>query len=236
MKPFQARIDEFVAIVIDWAEDIPVRPVRDPTKTLEKLEILTTHGQDFLVANVRGCGACGYRAFITNLVLKNTGKLLPYDPAGIHDHIAALKTIMLDFIDILADVSDEDNTKKNQWFINGLLDIPDNKIQLGDSPTLLEYRRLVITQSYYASNYDFQLLAMLFKVQINIIISKLPNRINPELLDSFSHYSYTGVGMRIAAPCKDHYNIVQVPMHYQVVLSIPNNMREISFQEPYPSM
>jgi hypothetical protein len=158
------------------------------------------------IADVRGDGACGWRAFISGVVRIITGgrKRLPYDPVGLPDFLARIKVLVLELVQLLQQNPD------NRDFITALFKNPDN----GQPNTFETYRVMVTNQAYQATNYELRLLCVLFGLfdaqltQVNII------RQTPSFGEIYQSISATG---QIQPVSNGHINILHVPGHYKSI-------------------
>lgn len=161
---------------------------------------------DLGVADVRGDGACGWRAFIAGAIRLLTGKRLSFDPAGMTNYVTQVKQLMFRLIEILT------QTPGNEDFITSLYNNPDN----GECKTFQIYTAMVANPSYYATNFELRLLCVLFGMfdpqlsQVNII------RENPSSVEVYQSLSASG---QIAPVSNSQINILiqQVRRHYMSI-------------------
>lgn len=117
------------------------------------------------ISDVRGDGACGWRAFITGAIRVLCGKQLSYDPEGMIKFIFEAKQLLVELVQILLQIP------TNQEFITGLMTIPAN----GGRKNLDTYTSMVLADDYQATNFELRLLCVLFGLvntqlsQVNII-------------------------------------------------------------------
>jgi hypothetical protein len=157
--------------------------------------------------DVRGDGACGFRAFLSEVIYQASHKqvLLPYDPAGIHIYIKELKEIICEFIDIIHAVP------ANAWFVNDILSVPQN--QKRGIATIDEYKIFLMQKDYFMTNYEIRLIAMLFKTQINII--------REHTFSTETHQCFPPVDKDIAPVDSDsQYTLIQRRNHFVAAVNV----------------
>lgn len=108
-------------------------------------------------ASINGDGNCGPRAFLTSLALVKFGLLLPHDPQGMLDWVLRMKLLMAQHMMHLISAG--------VLSVSDLLTIPEN----GRIETLDEYFAKFMSNGYFLTNFEFQVLATMFDAQINII-------------------------------------------------------------------
>jgi hypothetical protein len=162
---------------------------------------------ELFISDVRGDGACGWRAFITGVIRIICGKQLPYDPARMQEFIYEVKLLLIELMHIIA------QNPINKDFINNVLTNPDD----GAPKTLYTYEIMILDPSYQATNYNLRMLCILFGLvnpqltQVNIIRS-VP-------LFGEIYQSITGIG-HILPVSNDQINILHVPGHYKSIVSL----------------
>jgi hypothetical protein len=180
-------------------------------RRVESVLRLQVSGRDMSlnIADVRGDGACGWRAFITGVIRIITGGQvrLSYDPAWMSEFVANAKVLVLELVQILA------LNPGNQEFIIALYNNPDN----GARKTFDTYKTMVSQPSYHATNFEMRLLCVLFGMfdsrlsQVNVI------RETPRFGEQYQSMSASG---RIAPVSNEHINILHVPGHYKSVVHL----------------
>lgn len=159
------------------------------------------------IADVRGDGACGPRAFITGVIRISTGVRLSYDPARMIEFVAKVKVLMLELVRFLS------QNPGNQEFITALYNNPDN----GATKTFVSYTAMVSNSAYHMTNFELRLLCMLFGMfdprlsQVNII------RREPKFGEQYQSLSASG---QIEQVSNENINILHVPGHYMSIVHL----------------
>jgi len=167
------------------------------------------------IADVRGDGACGPRAFITGVIRIITGGQVPkvrpvhlsYDPARMIEFVAKVKVLMLELVQFLS------QNPGNQEFITALYNNPDN----GAVKTFASYKAMVSNPAYHMTNFELRLLCVLFGMfdprlsQVNII------RKTPKFGEQYQSLSASG---QIEPVSNEHINILHVPGHYMSIVHL----------------
>jgi hypothetical protein len=241
MRVLQVRLAEFDAKLKEFA-------IHSATRPDSAFEICEQADNTFILANVCGCGACAFHAFIANRILKLTDIVIPHctGDEGAHRLVAELKELLLEFCTIL------ETNQRNADFIASILVVEvledrtkpidlDVGFEITEEErrffstfpasttrklsTLQEYGAMIRAPNYYGTDSEFRLMAILFRVQINVFRDIRAEVNQLQALDPTNfetHHSYVGSGMVIEAPAENHYNIFHSSAHYQVAYSIPN--------------
>lgn len=189
----QQVLCDIVALLVDDNSDH--RHVKHSSKP-EKTEI-----------DVRGDGACGWRAFLTSLLRLVAGLNLSYDPAGMPEAILMVKHLLLELVQILA------SNPENRDFITALYNIPQN----GVCGTFAAYSSKILVPTYFATNFELRLLCMLFEMidpvygQVNVFHKKV------HFGEQFQCISASG---RVVPLQQDQIHILQVPGHFKSIMWI----------------
>ena len=153
------------------------------------------------ISDVRGDGACGWRAFVSGVIRLVCGKQLAYDPKQMIEFIHEVKLLLIELVGILA------KNPTNEDFINGLMTVPDNS----GKKNLHSYSAMVLAPDYQATNFELRLLCVLFGLwnpqlsQVNII------RNTPLFGEIYQSISVSG---RVLPVSNEQINILHVPGHY----------------------
>lgn len=159
------------------------------------------------ISDVRGDGACGWRAFITGVIRILCGKQLSYDPARMIEFIHEVKVLLVELVHILV------KNPANKDFITDLMTVPEN----GRRQNLATYTAMVLAPDYQATNFELRLLCVLFGLvnpqlsQVNIIQN------TPSLLEIYQSMSGSG---RIEPVSNQQINILHVPGHYKSIIHL----------------
>jgi len=169
-------------------------------------------------SDVRGDGACGFRAILTSY-LNTIGIVLTYDPLCMENYILKIKECMYVLLLILAE------NCENRDFINCLLSNP----ALASKKTITEWFEHIKKNDYQCTDGDIRLIAILFGMlpgndkitQINVLKLK-PVEHNP--YQSFNSYG-TSI---IVLPCSEsHINIIHTGGHFRSVSNFTGNIPPI---------
>ena len=156
------------------------------------------------ISDVRGDGACGWRAFITGAIRLVCGKQLSYDPSRMSEFIYEVKLLVIELVQILA------QNPLNGDFIGDMMTVPEN----GGKKNLETYSRMVLAPDYQATNFELRLLCVLFGLvnpqlsQVNVIHS------NPIFGEIYQSISVSG---RVLPVSNEQINIWYVSGHYKSV-------------------
>jgi hypothetical protein len=159
------------------------------------------------ISDVRGDGACGWRAFVSGVIRLVCGKQLAYDPKQMIEFIQEVKLLLIELVGILA------KNPANEDFINGLMTVPEN----GGQKNLHSYSAMVLVREYQATNFELRLLCVLFGLvnpklsQVNII------RNTPFFGEIYQSISVSG---RVLPVSNEQNNILQVPGHYKSIVHL----------------
>ena len=154
---------------------------------------------------VRGDGNCGLRAFLTAYAArKDIG--LPIDPPGMIEWIFRLKFLMIQEINNLIEIG--------VIALSDLLSIPENP--LGAGAELNDYFALFLTDGYHITNFDFRVLASMFRLQINVI------RQHTNSIDDVQ--CFVRHGNRIDLNITEHICIVQQPNHFVPLIQVEEHL------------
>lgn len=180
-------------------------------RRVECCETLRIDGKELIlqVADVRGDGACGWRAYIAGIVRIITGGKvrLSYDPARMSVFLPRLKELLLELVKLLM------QNPANSDFIDALFTVPQN----GGRNTFDTYAVMISKSSYQATNFELRLLCMLFGLfddriaQVNII------RHTPYFGEIYQSITVSG---RVAPVSNAHINIMHVPGHYKSIVNL----------------
>ena len=170
-------------------------------------------------SDVRGDGACGFRAILTSY-LNTLGISLTYDPLCMENYILKLKECMYELLLILSE------NCENRDFINCLLSNPALGIKVAN---ITEWFEKIKQNVYHCTDGDIRIIAILFGMlpendkitQINVLKLK-PVEHNP--YQSFNSY---GTSL-IVLPCSEsHINIIHTGGHYRSVSNFAGNLLQI---------
>jgi len=159
------------------------------------------------ISDVRGDGACGWRAFLAGAIRVICWKQLSYDPAQMIKFIHEVKLLLIELVQILA------QNPANGDFIVGLMTVPEN----GGQKNLHSYSAMVLAPDYQATNFELRLLCVLFGLvnpqlsQVNII------RSNPVFGEIYQSISVSG---RVLPVSNEQINILHVPGHYKSIVNL----------------
>lgn len=159
------------------------------------------------ISDVRGDGACGWRAFITGAIRILCGKQLSYDPEQMIEFIHEVKLLVVELVRILA------QNPSNKDFITDLMTVPQN----GRRQNLDTYNAMVLAPDYQATNFELRLLCVLFGL-VNPQLAQV-NIIRNTPLFGEIYQSMTGSG-RIVPVSNQHVNILHVPGHYKSIIHL----------------
>lgn len=166
----------------------------------------------FETSDVRGDGACGFRAIISSY-MNILHIQMSYDPLCMKNFILILKDCMYDLLLILNENS------KNREFVACLLSNPGLGSKVAN---VSEWFEKIKQNGYYCTDGDIRLIAILFGMlpeqdkieQINVLKLK-PVEHNP--YQSFNCYGTP----EIVLPSNDsHINIIHTGCHYRSVTNI----------------
>ena len=175
-------------------------------------ETVDVKGNQILIhtSDVRGDGACGFRAILTSFLLRTAEKELPYDPIGMPEFILELKNCMHDLMRILVQDSE------NREFIIGLLRNPANDRQ---NANIEEWFEMISDNGYYCTDGEIRLVAILFGLlpeadrftQINVL------KLRPTEHNIYQSFNCYGTP-EIVLPCPEsHINIIHTGGHFRSV-------------------
>ncbi len=159
------------------------------------------------VSDVRGDGACGWRAFITGMIRVLCGKELPYDPSQMADFVRDVKLLMFELLRIII------RNPANADFVAELFTIPQN----GSPKTLDTYIKLASRSDYFATNIEMRLLCSLFGMvnpdlsQVNVV------RVTPYFGEIYQSISASG---HVEQVSNKQINILQVPGHFMSIVKL----------------
>lgn len=166
------------------------------------------------IANMRGDGACGWRAFISAVMQIMCGKQLSYDPSRMIEFIYEVKLLVFELAQILA------QNPANQNFITSLMTVPEN----GGRKNLETYKAMLLSPDYHVTNFELRVLCVLFRLvnpqlsQVNII-HKTP------LFGEF--YQSISASGHIELVNKEQPTLWRVPGHFMTVLSMEGEIPRI---------
>ena len=177
----------------------------------------------FRTSDVRGDGACGFRAILTSYLI-TLGILLPYNPKKLETFILELKNCMHELLLILSNNSENDN------FINNLLSNPANgskKVNIG------EWFQMISVDSYQCTDGDIRLIAILFGMlpevdritQINVL------KLRPVEHNPYQSFNCYGTSNIVSVCSVSHINIIHTGGHYRAVMKISGNLRPIEYRD-----
>jgi hypothetical protein len=160
-------------------------------------------------SDVRGDGACGWRAFLTGIVRVLTGGRihLSYDPHRMTEFVEKVKVLMLELVGILS------KNQANSDFITSVFNNPDNC----GRKTIGTYTTMVSETDYQMTNFEMRLLCVLFGLfdeclsQVNII------RKTPQFGEIYQSLSASGSVVPVS---NEHINILHVPGHYMSIVKL----------------
>jgi hypothetical protein len=170
-------------------------------------------------SDVRGDGACGFRAILTSYLFMLKIHL-PRDPIDMQKFILELKILMQDLLVILNENSE------NQDFVNGLLSNPANGVQKAN---IADWYEMIKENSYECTDGDIRLISMLFGLlrerdripQINVLKLK-PTEHNP-----YQSFNSNGTTDIVPVDSKSHLNIIHTGGHYRMVMSFTGSLPPI---------
>lgn len=197
----EALLQQMTEFWISYDDDREVKRESNETRDVLRRQL---HLQ---ISDVRGDGACGWRAFITGVIRILCGKQLSYDPARMIEFIHKVKLLLVELVHIL------DQNPANKDFITDLMTVPQN----GRRQNLDTYTSMVLAPEYQATNFELRLLCVLFGLvnpqlsQVNII------RSTPSLLEIYQSMSGSG---RIEPVSNAQINILHVPGHYKSIVHL----------------
>ena len=177
----------------------------------------------FRTSDVRGDGACGFRAILTSYLI-TLGILLPYNPKKLETFILELKNCMHELLLILS------NNSENGNFINNLLSNPANgskKVNIG------EWFQMISDNSYQCTDGDIRLIAILFGMlpevdritQINVL------KLRPVEHNPYQSFNCYGTSNIVSVCSVSHINIIHTGGHYRAVMKISGNLRPIEYRD-----
>ena len=175
-------------------------------------ETVDVKGNKILIhtSDVRGDGACGFRAILTSFLLRSVGKHLPYDPIGMSNFILELKNCMHDLMRIL------EQNSENREFIIGLLRNPDNDRK---NANIDKWFEMISDNGYNCTDGEIRLVAILFGLlpeadrfaQINVL------KLRPTEHNIYQSFNCYGTP-EIVLPCSEsHINIIHTGGHFRSV-------------------
>lgn len=170
-------------------------------------------------SDVRGDGACGFRAILTSF-LQKSGINLSFSPVGMVKFILDLKQCMFELLTVL------NTNPENREFVNGLLHNRDNG---SPKANIAEWFEMVKQNSYYCTDGDIRLIAILFGMlsekdritQINVLKLR-PTKHNP--YQSFNSY---GTPYIVLPSVREHINIIHTGGHFRSVSNFVGNIPAI---------
>jgi len=185
-------------------------------------EIVNVMGNPITIdtSDVRGDGACGFRAILTSYLLK-CGINLPWNPDILEGFILELKNCMLDLLLIL------NENPENHEFIRCLLSNPDNGS--ANAKNISEWFQIISDNGYCCTDGDIRLIAILFGmlphrdriIQINVLKLR-PVEHNP--YQSFNCYGNN----KLEPVCSNsHINIIHTGGHYRAVVKFSGVLHPI---------
>jgi len=204
-----ASLREKVATLLQRMIDFWIRyNDRDEAKKPSAINLYVQQRKLHLqISDVRGDGACGWRAFITGAIRVLCGKQLSYDPAQMIKFISEVKLLLVELLQILVQIP------TNQDFITGLMTIPEN----GGRKNLDTYKSMMLAHDYQATNFELRLMCVLFGLvnpqlnQVNII------RNIPLFGEIYQSISVSG---RLQPVSNQQINILHVPGHYKSIVHL----------------
>jgi hypothetical protein len=160
-------------------------------------------------SDVRGDGACGFRAILTSF-LQKSGINLSFAPSGMERFILDLKQCMFELLTVLS--TEEDNYA----FVNGLLHNRDNG---SPKANIAEWFEMVTLNSYYCTDGDIRLIAILFGMlserdqitQINVL------KLRPTKHNSYQSFNCYGTPYIVLPSVQEHINIIHTGGHFRSV-------------------
>jgi hypothetical protein len=159
------------------------------------------------VSDVRGDGACGWRAFLTGVVRVLCGKELPFDPSRMTEFVRDVKLLMFELLRIII------RNPANAGFVTELFTIPQN----GSPKTLDTYIKLASRPDYFATNIEMRLLCTLFGMvnpalsQVNVV------RVTPYFGEIYQSISASG---HVEPVSNTQINILHVPGHFKSIVKL----------------
>ena len=170
-------------------------------------------------SDVRGDGACGFRAILTSYLLR-VGKHLPYNPFGLPDFILQLKYCMYDLLYIL------NQNSENHNFINNLLSNPANGSKKAN---IDEWFEMINNNDYNCTDGDMRIISILFGMlsvqdritQINVL------KLRPVEHNPYQSFSCYGTNNIVPVCSESHINIIHTGGHYRAVVEFTGNLLPI---------
>lgn len=175
----------------------------------EKKRTMWIRGKKMRVqeSDVRGDGACGWRAYITGAIRVVSGKQLSKDPEQMTEFIFQVKLLLIELVHIIA------KKPENGEFINNLFSVPQN----GRRKNLETYAAMILAPEYQATNFELRLLCVLFGLA-NPMLAQV-NIIRQTPLFGEIYQSMSGFG-RIIPVSNKQINILHVPGHYKSIVHL----------------
>ena len=174
-------------------------------------ETISINGKQITVntSDVRGDGACGFRAILTSF-LQKSGIKLSYAPFGMENFILTLKECMFELLTVLS------KNPENREFVNGMIH---NRHYDGPKGNVTQWFEMVKPNDYYCTDGDIKLIAILFGMlperdritQINVL-KLCPVEHNP--YQSFNCYGTQNI---VPPSARDHINIIHTGGHFRSV-------------------
>jgi hypothetical protein len=174
-------------------------------------ETITIKGNKITIntSDVRGDGACGFRAILTSF-LQKLGINLSFAPFGMEEFILRLKQCMFELVTVL------NTNPENREFVNGLLHNRDNG---SPKANIAEWFEMVKQNSYYCTDGDIRLIAILFGMlserdritQINVL------RLRPTEHNPYQSFNSYGTPLVILPSSQEHINIIHTGGHFRSV-------------------
>ena len=170
-------------------------------------------------SDVLGDGACGFRSILTSFLQKSRINL-SFSPVGMVKFILDLKQCMFELLTVL------NTNPENREFVNGLLHNRDNG---SPKANIAEWFEMVKQNSYYCTDGDIRLIAILFGMlsekdritQINVLKLR-PTKHNP--YQSFNSY---GTPYIVLPSVREHINIIHTGGHFRSVSNFVGNIPAI---------
>jgi len=171
-------------------------------------------------SDVRGDGACGFRAILTSYLLK-CGINLPWNPDILEGFILELKNCMLDLLLILNENSE------NHAFIRCLLSNTDNGS--AKAKNISEWFQIISDNGYCCTDGDIRLIAILFGLlpeqdritQINVL------KLRPVEHHPYQSFNCDGNNKLEPVCSNSHINIIHTGGHYRAVVKFSGVLRPI---------
>ena len=186
-------------------------------------EIVNVMGNPITIdtSDVRGDGACGFRAILTSYLLK-CGKHLPWNPIWLEGFILELKHCILDLLLILNENSE------NHAFIRCLLSNTYNGS--AKAKNISEWFQIIKQNGYCCTDGDIRLIAILFGmlphrdriIQINVL------KLRPVEHQPYQSFNCDGNNNIVLPICSNsHINIIHTGGHYRAVVEFSGVLRPI---------